>query len=88
MAKIKTPNELPSLRLAEKARAVSACELTPRQREILVLVAEGQSTKEIAFHLGLSVKTVETHRCLLKERLGIHHVAGLVSFAVRVGLIS
>jgi DNA-binding NarL/FixJ family response regulator len=62
--------------------------LTPRQREILQLVAEGKSTKEIAFILSVSVKTVETHRAALMERLRIHDVAGLVVFAVRHKLIS
>lgn len=62
-------------------------ELTPRQREILQLVAEGRTTKEIASRLNLSVKTVETHRTQLMERLDIHDVAGLVKFAIRVGLI-
>jgi DNA-binding NarL/FixJ family response regulator len=62
--------------------------LTERQREILQLLAEGHSTKEIAFRLGLSVKTVETHRARLMERLGIHDLAGLVRYAVRTGLVS
>jgi len=62
--------------------------LTARQREILQLIAEGQSTKEIGFRLALSTKTVETHRRLLMERLGIHEVAGLARFAVRAGLVS
>jgi len=62
--------------------------LTPRQREVLQLVAEGHSTKEVAWKLGLSVKTVETHRKEIMERLGIRDVAGLVRFAVRVGLVS
>ncbi len=62
--------------------------LTPRQREILVLIGEGCSTREIAQRLGLSVKTVETHRAQLMERLDIHDVAGLVRYAVRVGLVS
>ncbi|HYM38234.1 MAG TPA: response regulator transcription factor [Nitrospiraceae bacterium] len=61
-------------------------ELTPRQREILQLVAEGRTTKEIAGRLDLSSKTVETHRAQLMERLDIHDVAGLVKFAIRVGL--
>jgi len=61
--------------------------LTPRQREILQLVAEGQTTKEIARTLHISAKTVETHRMQLMERLGIHDVAGLVRFAIRVGLV-
>ena len=61
-------------------------ELTPRQREILQLVAEGRTTKEIAGRLDLSIKTVETHRAQLMERLDIHDVAGLVKFAIRAGL--
>lgn len=62
--------------------------LTPRQREILQLIAEGQSTKEIAFKLGLSVKTVETHRSQIMDRLNIRDVPGLTRFAVRNGLVS
>jgi len=62
--------------------------LTNRQREILQLIAEGKSTKEIAQVLDLSVKTVETHRMRIMERLGIHDVAGLVRFAIRAGLVS
>jgi two-component system, NarL family, response regulator LiaR len=62
--------------------------LTPRQREILQLVAEGHSTKEIAYRLSISVKTVETHRTQLMERLGIRDVPGLVRLAIRAGLIS
>jgi DNA-binding NarL/FixJ family response regulator len=62
--------------------------LTPRQREILQMIAEGRSTKEIAFTLELSVKTVETHRAALMDRLGIHDVAGLVLYAVRHNLVS
>jgi len=62
--------------------------LTPRQREILVRIAEGQSTKEIARALDISVKTVESHRSQLTERLSIHDVAGLVRFAIKAGLIN
>lgn len=62
--------------------------LTPRQREILRLIAEGRSTKEIAGQLDVSIKTVETHRAMLMDRLGIRDVAGLVRFAVRAGLVS
>jgi len=61
--------------------------LTPHQREILQLIAEGRSTKEIAFDLGLSAKTVETHRAQIMERLGIRDVAGLVRYAMRTGLV-
>jgi len=62
-------------------------QLTPRQREILQLVAEGKSTKEIAFLLKLSVKTVETHRAQLMDRLRVHDVPGLVRQAMRMGLV-
>jgi len=62
--------------------------LTPRQREILQMIAEGKSTKQIAFVLGVSVKTVETHRSAVMERLGIRDVAGLVRAAMRHGLIA
>lgn len=62
--------------------------LTPRQREILKRIAEGETTKEIAYHLELSVKTVETHRTQIMERLDIRDVAGLVRLAIRTGLVS
>ncbi|MGZ5032377.1 MAG: response regulator [Usitatibacter sp.] len=62
--------------------------LTPRQRQVLQLIAEGKSTKEIAYVLEVSAKTVETHRAALMERLGIHDVAGLVLYAARNGLVS
>ena len=61
--------------------------LTRRQREVLQLIAEGLSTKDIAYRLNLSVKTVETHRTELMERLDIHSVAGLVRYAIRVGIV-
>jgi DNA-binding NarL/FixJ family response regulator len=62
--------------------------LTTRQREILQLVAEGKSSKEIALLLELSVKTVESHRGQIMERLDVHDLTGLVRFAIRVGLVS
>ncbi len=62
--------------------------LTPRQREILQLIAEGKSTKDIAALLNVSVKTIDSHRTQLMERLNIHEVAGLVRYAMRIGLIS
>ncbi len=61
--------------------------LTPRQREVLKLIADGNSTKQIALFLNISVKTVETHRMLLTERLDIHDTAGLVRYALRAGLV-
>ena len=62
--------------------------LSARQRETLLLIAEGRSTQEIAARRQISVKTVEKHRAQLMERLEIHDVAGLVRFAIRTGLIS
>ncbi|MGI8906139.1 MAG: response regulator [Candidatus Sumerlaeaceae bacterium] len=62
--------------------------LTPRQREILQLIAEGHSTKEIAYLLNISGKTVETHRAQLMARLDIRDVAGLVRYAMREGIIT
>ena len=63
-------------------------QLTPRQREILQLVAEGKTTRAIADLLTVSVKTVESHRAQLMERLEIRDVAGLVRLAIREGLVS
>jgi len=62
--------------------------LSPRQREILQLIAEGNTTKRIALALHISVKTVETHRSQLMEQLDIHDVAGLVRYAIRQGLVT
>jgi DNA-binding NarL/FixJ family response regulator len=71
-----------------KGGETPAANLTLRQREILQLIAEGTNTKEIASMLGISVKTVETHRSQVMNRLGIHDVAGLVRYAIRTGLVS
>jgi DNA-binding NarL/FixJ family response regulator len=62
--------------------------ITPRQREILQLIAEGKNTKEVAHTLGISVKTVEAHRLQLMARLSIHDLPGLVRYAIRSGLVS
>jgi len=62
--------------------------LTPRQRQVLQLIAGGHSTKEIAYRLELSVKTVETHRAQLMDRLQIRDIAGLVKYAIRNGLVT
>jgi DNA-binding NarL/FixJ family response regulator len=71
------------------ARPTSSLDrLTSRQREILQLIAEGRSTKQIADTLTLSVKTVETHRAQLMSRLEIYDVPGLVRYAIRVGMIT
>ncbi len=61
--------------------------LTPREREVLQLVAEGKTTKEIASLLGVSVKTAESHRTKIMSKLDIHETAGLVRYAIRRGLV-
>lgn len=72
----------------EEGRASPFHSLTSRQREILQLIAEGNSNKEIAQKLDLSVKTVETHRTQIMRRLNIHDTAGLVRYAIRMGIAS
>jgi DNA-binding NarL/FixJ family response regulator len=62
--------------------------LTPREREVLQLLAEGQTTKEVAATLHLSVKTAETHRSNLMRKLGLHNVSELVMYAVRNNIVS
>lgn len=62
--------------------------LTLRQREVLQLIAEGKSTKEIAKTLGISLKTAEGHRSQLMQTLDIHEIAGLVRYAIRTGVVS
>ena len=71
---------------AQEASATRA--LTARQREILQLIAEGKSTREMAERLHLSIKTVETHRAQIMQRLEIYDVAGLTRYAIRTGIIS
>ncbi len=61
--------------------------LTDREREVLQLIAEGLSSKEIANMLGVSLKTIDSHRSNLMEKLDIHKVSGLVRFAIRAGLV-
>jgi DNA-binding NarL/FixJ family response regulator len=61
--------------------------LTTREREVLQLIAEGNTMQQIAGTLGISVKTVETHRYRLMDKLNIHHVTGLVRYAVRAGIV-
>lgn len=65
-----------------------ADQLTTRQREVLQLIAEGQTTKQIAKKLGISVKTAEGHRTQLMQALDIHDIAGLVRYAIRTGVIA
>jgi DNA-binding NarL/FixJ family response regulator len=61
--------------------------LSPRQREILLLIAEGKATKEIAKLLKISINTVKTHRLKLMEKLGAHEITGLVRYAAKLGLL-
>jgi DNA-binding NarL/FixJ family response regulator len=63
-------------------------QLTPRQRQVLQLIAEGHTTKQIAQILCVSERTAMTHRAQLMERLDIHDIAGLVRYAIRTGLVS
>jgi len=65
----------------------SADPLSGRERQVLQLVSEGKSTKDIAVHLGISVKTAESHRSRLMKKLNIHETASLVRYAIRRGLI-
>jgi DNA-binding NarL/FixJ family response regulator len=65
----------------------SSDHLTPRERQVLQLVAEGRTTKEIAQLLGVGVKTAESHRTNLMEKLSIHDTAGLVRYAIRKGFV-
>jgi DNA-binding NarL/FixJ family response regulator len=69
------------------AGASSLSALTDREREVLQLIAEGMSSKEIASTLGVSLKTVDSHRSNLMDKLDIHKVSGLVRFAIRAGLV-
>jgi len=63
-------------------------QLTNREREVLALIAEGQSNKEVASRLGIGVRTIETHRERIMEKLDIHTIAGPTRFAIRNGVIS
>jgi two-component system, NarL family, response regulator NreC len=74
--------------LLSKGGQSSVSALSAREQEVLRLIAEGKSTKEIAAHLGVSVKTIETHRLNIMEKLGIKNMAELVKYAIRQGLSS
>ncbi|MDM7998247.1 MAG: response regulator transcription factor [Acidobacteriota bacterium] len=74
-------------RLSQTAGPVAPA-LSPREREVLQLMAEGKSTKEIAYAFHLSVKTVEVHRQRIMEKLNIHNIAELTKYAIREGLTS
>jgi DNA-binding NarL/FixJ family response regulator len=66
----------------------SADNLTARQREVLQMIAEGKTTKQMALILKVSVKTIESHRAQLMKRLGVQDIASLVKYALRIGLVS
>jgi DNA-binding NarL/FixJ family response regulator len=72
-------------RSADKTASIEI--LTPRQREILQLIAEGHSNKQIAKILKSSTKTIDSHRANIMSRLGIHNLPGLVRYAMRHGLV-
>jgi len=61
--------------------------LTERERQVLVLIAQGNSTKETASQLGISYKTADSHRSRILEKLGVHETASMVRYAIRAGLI-
>jgi len=83
------PNQSQILEPSQKDHhVIHDAKLTPRQREVLRLVASGLTTKEIAETLFISVKTVETHRGKIMERLDIQDLAGLIRYALRTGLIN
>jgi len=75
------------LRPYNESETSSQCVLTPREREVIQLVAEGKSTKEVATALNLSVKTAETHRTNLMRKLDLHSIADLTLYAVRNGIV-
>ena len=68
--------------------ATAASPLSPREREVLQLIAEGWSTKQIASHLYVSIKTIETHRRQIMKKLDLHSIADLTKYAIREGLTS
>lgn len=68
--------------------ATAASQLSPREREVLQLIAEGWSTKQIASHLYVSIKTIETHRRQIMKKLDLHSIADLTKYAIREGLTS
>jgi two-component system, NarL family, nitrate/nitrite response regulator NarL len=77
-----------SQRLLQPSAPTAAQELTPRQLEILTLIAKGHAAKQIGHQLGLSSKTVDVHRAHIMERLQLHDIASLTKYAVRKGLIT
>jgi DNA-binding NarL/FixJ family response regulator len=80
--------EVARVALNQYVRGDGGRQLTPRERDVLVQIAEGLSNKEIASKLGLGVRTVETHRERIMRKLKIHSVAGLTKYAISKGFIS
>ena len=78
---------LDAIKQGRDEAGVSVASLTPRQREVLQLLAEGRSTKQIASRLAISVRTVEFHKYQMMETLGLHTNAELVHFAIKHGLV-
>src|SRR5688572_18999805 len=74
--------------VTESDKADPLTKLSEREREVLGLIAEGKSNKEIAMHLGIGVRTTETHRERIMRKLDIHSVAGLTKFAIAHGIVS
>ena len=83
-----SPCAPPSPQTFDPALRVPKFHLSPREREVLTLIAQGSTSKEIANKLFISALTVETHRANLMSKLDVHNVAGLVLFAVRHGLVT
>jgi DNA-binding NarL/FixJ family response regulator len=79
---------LVELALGRKGPEGGRVQLSSREREVLRMIAEGMSNKEIAVALGLSVRTVDSHRATLMDKLDIHKVSGLVRYAIREGLLN
>ena len=77
-----------SYREDESGQHGSAHRLTARQREVLQLIAEGRSAKEVAAGLKISIRTPEVHKARILEALGLHSTAELVQYAIRTGIIS
>lgn len=91
LRRVQKSTSLPAQPVAAQSPSAApsvSTDLTPRQLEILRLIADGFSTREIANSLTISIKTAETHRANIMHRLNIHDVAGLTRYAMRIGLIS
>jgi PAS domain S-box-containing protein len=76
-----------ALRTPDEATIRTVFSLTERERQVLVLIAEGKSTKEAAVKLGISYKTADSHRSRILEKLGVHETASMVRLAIRAGLV-